>query len=1212
MNKTAIKNFAIWARNKLISDITYKAGLLGITEKEIQSPLPQSTKEVQFFDIGTKEPYSIVGVEIEQREKLADAIQQMEGQTDYRTAYKSVVEEVAYTWFNRLVAVRFMEVNDYLPSRIRVLSSESSTKIEPDLVTSPFYANLNYTPYEKDRIVQMKKDNQLDELFRMLFIKQCNTLNAILPELFEKTKDYSELLMNVSFTDKDGVVYRLVHDISEDDFNVEKEGQIEIIGWMYQYYNTEPKNDTFALLKKNVKITKERIPSATQLFTPDWIVRYMVENSLGRLWMEGHSDDNMKAKWKYFLDEAEQEPDVQKQLDEIREQNKKIRPEDIKVLDPCMGSGHILVYAFDVLFEIYKNTGYPENDIPKLILENNLYGLEIDNRAAQLAYFAVMMKARSKSQRILRQKINLNLCSIQESNGISKESLNFFTKGMNAQFKADVDYLIEVFQDAKEYGSIIEVNSVAFDVIGNRVNDIEEAWAENLETILYYSEINDRLLPLVKQSRIMSQRYDVVCTNPPYMGSGSMNARLSEYIKQKYPDCKSDLFAVFLEVPFTKPGGYISTINQHSWMFLSSFEKLRKKIISNQTIINMLHLGARAFEEIGGEVVQSTAFILKNISLNYRSTFIRLVSINVAAQKEKVMLNAKDFKTKDVYFVSNYENFKIIPGMPIAYWVSKNLVKTFSEDCLGNIANCCTGMQTGNNDKYVRNWYEINILRSTIFETNGIWKKYNCGGEYRKWYGNCHNVVLWEENGEKIKNERSSVIRNEAYFFKEGLTWKRISSGEIGLRFLPSGFIFDQSGDSLFISNQNNMMYLLGLLNSVVAREIFKILSPTFNLTAGNMNKIPIINCNDNSIVLLVNENISIARADWDYFEISWEFRKHPFLGFKNEFETIENTFKNWSNLTEKQFSKLKQNEEELNQVFIDIYGLQDELTPAVEDKDIAIRKADQVRDIKSFISYAVGCMLGRYSIDVGGLIYAGGEWKDKWQLDGDRGRVRNIEKDEDENIISDTWIDATFLPDNYNILPILDDEYFDSDVVSRFSEFLRVTYGTDTLDENLDYIAKALGTRGNTSREIIRNYFLKDFFEDHCKVYQNRPIYWMFDSGKADGFKALVYVHRYNADTIGNLRIDYLHRTQRIYDSEIHRMQDTIENSTNSREVGAATKRKERLTKQLKETKEYDEKIAHLALARITIDLDDGVKVNYEKVQIGIDGKKLDVLAKI
>ena len=1224
MNKTAIKNFAIWARNKLIADITYKAGLLGITEKAIKSPLSQSTKDVQFFDIGTKEPYSISGIEIKQREALATVIRNKEQQYDYPTAYKAIIEEVAYTWFNRLVAVRFMEVNDYLPSRIRVLSSEGTGKDEPDLVTNPFDTDLEFTPYEKDRIMQLKQENQLDELFRMLFIKQCNALNAILPNLFEKTSDYTELLLNVAFTDKDGVVYRLAHDISEDDFNVSKEGQVEIIGWLYQYYNTEPKDETFALLKKNVKITKERIPAATQLFTPDWIVRYMVENSLGRLWLEGHPNATLKSEWKYYLDEAEQEADVQKQLDAIREEYKAIKPEDIKVIDPCMGSGHILVYAFDVLMQIYESYGYSQRDAAKSIIENNLYGLDIDNRAYQLAYFAIMMKARQHNRRILNGETNPHVYAIQESNGINRDQLQYFGAGMDEMQRniamLQIQGLLDTFIDAKEYGSILNVNSYDWELLHQFVDKLGITGQMSFDTV-GVEDTQDQLRRLVEIGAVMVQKYDVVVTNPPYMGSSGMSAKLSEFIKKNYPDTKSDMSTVCMEktLNMCKLKGFMAMINIPVWMFLSSYEKLRDNLLTQNTIVNMVHFGRGVF----GSDFGTTSFVIakKNISAylgNYRRLFEKQGAVDSIETKEKWFLDRKGS------FTANQNNFRKIPSSPIAYWVSAAMLKVFDTGTLlGKIADSKQGLATADNNRFLRLWFEVecdHIKFNANDENDALlsglkWFPYNKGGEFRKWYGNNDYVVNWENNGLEIRNftdakgKLRSRPQNTQYYFRESFSWSLVSSGIAAFRYKPYGHIFDVAGMSCF--SNNYLHYLLALCNTKVVMKILEIIAPTINYQCGDIANIPVI-VNDNlkdQIDNIVAQNIEISCADWNSFEFSWNFKRHPLfysmleegrevpvikVGTLGEhidigtevYLSIKNAYGNWSCICEDRFNQLKSNEEELNRIFIDIYGLQDELTPEVKDKEVTVHKADLQRDIRSFISYAVGCMLGRYSLDVDGIAYAGGQFDD--------GKY------------------STFIPDTDNILPITDEEYFADDIVGLFVAFVKKVYGAETLEENLDFIATALGNKGNTSREIIRNYFVKDFFNDHCKVYQKRPIYWLFDSGKADGFKALIYMHRYDENTIGNLRIDYLHKMQRVYERENARMQETINNSTDACEVAAAEKRKEKLTKQLKETKEYDEKIAHLALARIAIDLDDGIKVNYEKVQTGADGNKLEVLAKI
>lgn len=1196
MNKTALKNFAIWARKKLISDITYSAGLLAVNENGIGEPLPQSRSDLQLFDIGTKDYAEVKGERISQRNSLVSAIRAKAEELDnYKVAFEYIVEEVAYTWFNRMIAIRFMEVNGYLP--IRVLSSESG-KHEPDIVTTPFDAGLEFTGEESGRIYELRDNNRLEELFRMLFIRECNHLHDILPELFEATNDYSELLLSLSYTDKDGVVFHLVNDISEDDFNIEKEGQVEIIGWMYQYYNTEPKDKVFAALKKNVKITKENIPAATQLFTPHWIVRYMVENSLGRLWIEGHPDDDLRQCWEYYLDEAEQEPQVQAQLEEIRAGYREISPEDIRIIDPCMGSGHILVYAFDVLMQIYSAQGYSERDAAKLIVEKNLWGLDIDRRAYQLAYFAVMMKARQYNRRILTSGIKPNLFVIDDNRALTPEIIEYIADG-DSKMAADLRSISDDLTNAREYGSIINVQPVDFNGLIERIGIIAESDELNLIAMENKRIACEKILPLVKQAQALAQKYDVVCTNPPYMGGSGMSDKLSDFVKKNYPDSKSDLFAVFIERcgQLANLKGYQAMITQHAWMFLSSYEKLREKLMLSTTV-NMAHLGARAFDEIGGEVVQTTAFVERKAHMNgYKGTYARLVGIVGENEKRDAFLSHQNL------YVSCADNFSKIPGMPVAYWVSENFIKSFQYTTIEDFGFAGIGMRTGDNERFLRFWHEVDKNNIIIgcksaeeqIASNKKWVPYNKGGEFRRWYGNNDYVVNWYNNGEEIKENTRKVypqlgenlgwkISNEQYYFKRGITWSGVTSSKCSYRAYPTGFIFDSGANGLFVYDEQNYCYVLGCLNNSISLYILSVINPTINTGAGTVRKIPLLfnEYYKNEIDSLVQQNIDLSKSDWDSFETSWDFQTHPLL---KPVPLISEAFAQWSDECEKRFTRLKSNEEELNRIFIDIYGLQDELTPEVEDKDVTVRRADLTRDIKSLVSYAVGCMFGRYSLDVEGLAYAGGEW------DGSKYK--------------------TFIPDPDNCIPVTDEEYFRDDIVVRFVDFIRTVYGADTLEENLTFIADALGTRGNTSRERIRNYFLNDFIKGHIKMYQKRPIYWMFDSGKQNGFRALVYMHRWNADTTGNVRVEYLHKLQRIYENEIRQSQDVAETGS-GREVSAAQKRIEKLTKQLKETHDFDEKIAHLALSRIDIDLDDGVKVNYEKVQTGDDGKKIEVLTKI
>ena len=1222
MNKTAIKNFAIWARNKLIADVSYDARLIGITEDGIAKPLPQSFGGTQFFDIGTAEPYSISGEAVRQRDKLIEVIQQKEKDTDYKTAYQYVIEEVAYTWFNRLIAIRFMEVNDYLPSHIRVLSSESG-KLEPDLVTTPFDAELPFTAEEEAQIFQLKQDNKLDEVFRILFLKQCNALNEILPALFEKTKNYTELLLSLSVIDQDGVVYHLIHDIPEDDFNIERGGQVEIIGWLYQYYNTEPKAAAFA---KNGKITKEEIPAVTQLFTPDWIVRYMVENSLGRLWVEGHPDCGLKENWKYYLEEAQQEPEVQAKLAEIRKEYAALNPEDIKLIDPCMGSGHILVYAFDVLMQIYESAGYSQRDAAKSILEHNIYGLDIDDRAYQLAYFAVMMKARQYNRRILNGENTCHVYAIQESNGINRAHLKYFGAGMddiekNAA-KMQLEGLLDTLTDAKEYGSILNVESYNWDLLRRFVAAEDTDGQISMDSV-GVEDTAEQLNRLIDIGETMAREYWVTCTNPPYAGTSNLSANVNNFVKKNYPDSKADLFAVFIERcrQMTVSNGFQAMITQHAWMFLSSFEKLREKMMLTETV-NMAHLGARAFEEIGGEVVQTTAFVrCANHVEGYKGTYCRLIEPTSQQGKADMFISGQN-----QYRVGQI-SFSKIPGVPVAYWISPEVLKLFDERTVGSIADAKSGMTTTDNTRFLRLWEEVNCQKigfgyGNIADTQDMkykWFPFCKGGDFRRWAGNESFVVNWFNNGEEIRVAAEGAtggrLVNIDCALRECLVWTKISSANISLRMKKQGIFFSDAAPGVF-ANRETLYYLLALLNTKYANEIIKLINPTLNFVPGAVSSVPVKKDEKNKgkIIEIAEGNVQLSEQDWDSFETSWDFKKHPLL---QNVSTISEAFNQWQAECDDRFNQLKTNEEELNRIFIDIYGLQDELTPEVEDKDVTVRKADLQRDIKSLLSYAVGCMFGRYSIYKDGLLFAGEPYSLQAFVDKMNERPGTISAEELERAYRNEGIvvDEMFFPDADNVIPITDEEYLDDDIVSRLCAWLKAVYGADTLEVNLDYIAKALGNKGSTSREIIRNFFLNDFFKDHCQTYSvtgsgKRPIYWLFDSGKQNGFKALVYLHRYTPDTIGNLRIDYLHKMQRVYESEINRMQDMMDHSGNAREVAAASKRKDKLAKQLKECREYDEKISHLALSRIELDLDDGVKVNYRKLQTAQDGKFYEVLA--
>lgn len=1199
MNKTAIKNFAIWARNKLIADICYRAGLMGITEKGIADPLPQSTLDAQFYDIGAAEPYLVAGEAIKQRRQLVSAIREKEADTDYATAYQYIMEEVAYTWFNRLIAVRFMEVNDYLPSHLRVLSSESG-KVEPDLVTTPFDADLPFTAEEEAQIIQWKQDNKLDELFRFLFIKQCNALNEILPGLFEKTTDYTEVLLNLSVVDQEGVVYKLTHDIPEKDFNVECSGQIEIIGWLYQYYISKKHEEVVDILDKGM-VKKEDVAAATQLFTTDWVVRYMVDNSLGRYWLERNPESNLQKKLEYFVKNKDGSVPVV---------NEKIEPTELTIFDPCMGSGHILVYAFDLLIEVYEECGYTQRDAAYLIVENNIFGVDIDKRAAQLAYFAIMMKARQYDRRFFTRNITPNL------------------------------YCAEHYPEGELLGSLIVVNHLEEEPVVPEDLTLFNIGYEQKKYVWNFR-------------RVLSQKYAAVCTNPPYLNR--YNPELKKYIIDNFKDYSGDLFSVFMyrNFGFCREDGYSAFMTPFVWMFIKTYEKLRSYIVNNKSIITLIQMEYSAYEEA---TVPICAFVMQNEKKSSKGLYFKLSEFKggMEVQKRKV-LEALANKDCRYFYESDQENFAKIGGTSIVYWWKNHVYNLFEKEPLINYALPKVGLQTGENDKYLRFWMEVSINKigfgcsdaQNALESKAKWFPCNKGGEFKRWYGNNYLVVDWEYDGKRIKEQKGSYIRNPQFYFKEGMTWSTISSGKFSMRYSPVGFLFETKGSVCFPLDRKWFFYLLGLLNSTVTQFLLAALSPTLDYHEGPLGKVPTLidsSNNKNLIDGLVKECVKMSREAWDSFETSWDFKTHPLVsmskGLWDATATaaamdyyygclpeascpLEICYLLWQGQCKERFEKLKANEEELNRIFIDIYGLQDELTPEVEEKDVTVRKADLQRDIKSLLSYAVGCMFGRYSLDVPGLVLAGQPFEEKFVHasnavtgTGVLGAPGLLRAPGALYLRTEDGVkQCTFAPDVDNVIPITDEEYLEDDIIARLCDWLKVVYGADTLEANLDYIAKALGNKGSTSREVIRNYFVNDFFKDHCQTYSvtgsgKRPIYWLFDSGKQNGFKALVYLHRYTPDTIGTLRVDYLHKMQRVYESEINRMQDMMDHTTNAREAAAASKRKDKLTKQLKECRDYDEKISHLALSRIALDLDDGVKVNYRKLQTAADGKFYEVLA--
>ena len=1170
MNKNAIKKFATEARRELISRVSQRALKYGISDKEVGNPNDDS--------VGG---HLLSSTEKKQRAALIAQIKEK--------GYEQVMEEVAYTWFNRFSALRFMEVNGYLPSHVRVFTDEENN-FKPQIISEAIHLELDGLDMEK--VYAYKEANDNDELYKYLLITQCNALNSVLPGMFQKIADYTELLFPDNLLREGSVIQQMIELIPEDDWK----DAVQIIGWLYQYYNSEKKDDVFAALKKNVKITKENIPAATQLFTPDWIVRYMVENSLGRLWLEGHPDvkeqllpteeeqsayvagnrDPEDTKWHYYLEEAEQEPEVQAQLAEIRKEYAALTPDQLKVIDPCSGSGHILAYMFDVLMQIYESYGYTTREAVASIVENNLYGLDIDDRAAQLAYFAVMMKARQYDRRFFSRGIQPHVYAIAESNHVDLFALEYFCNG-DAKLKKAMDTIISELHDAKEYGSIITVSQQEWSALYDRFAEITEDINMSRETALR------EILPLVQVAEALAQKYDVVVTNPPYMGASGMGAKLSDYVKKNYPDSKSDLFAVFIEKcgQMAKRNGYQAMITQHSWMFLSSFEKLRTKLLSVD-IVNMAHLGARAFEEIGGEVVQTTSFVFRKSHItDYKGEYCRLIEPTSQQGKEDMFLSCENRYTAD------QSNFLKIPGSPVAYWVSEAVLECYNNELLSKVAFSDGQILTGDNDKYLRQLWEVN---ARDIESKK-WALHAKGGEFRRWYGNIDTVVKFDPiTIQHYKRDRIARFPKDEILFRRGITWTLVSMNPLfGVRELGENLTFNKAAATILFNDETIIDYILGFLNSKVSQALLRIINPTMNNNIKDILNMPFIN---NAIFspcveCLVQHNISISKQDWDSFETSWDFVTHPFITYHsgagyadipmNKWQyRIADAYHTWESNATAQFDLLKKNEEELNRIFIDIYGLQDELTPEVEDKDVTVRKADLGRDIRSFISYAAGCMFGRYSLDVDGLAYAGGEW--------------------------DNSKYSTFAADKDNIIPISDDEYFEDDIVGRFVKFVEVVYGKDTLDENLKFIADALGGKGQP-KDVIRNYFLNDFYSDHCKIYQKRPIYWLFDSGKKNGFKALIYMHRYQPDTIARIRTDYVHEQQARYRTAIADLETRIANASTGERV-KLNKQLKTLNDQATEIHEYEEKIHHLADQMISIDLDDGVKVNYAKFQ--------DVLAKI
>lgn len=1158
MNKNAIKKFATEARRELISRVSQRALKYGISEKETGNP-----------DDDSVNGHLLSSTEKKQRAALIEQIQEK--------GYEQVMEEVAYTWFNRFSALRFMEVNNYLPSKVRVFTDEDNA-FKPQILKEAIHLELDGLDMEK--VYAYKEANDSDELYKYLLITQCNALNSVLPGMFQKIADYTELLFPNNLLREGSVVQQMIELIPEEDWK----DQVQIIGWLYQYYNSEKKDDVFAALKKNVKITKENIPAATQLFTPDWIVRYMVENSLGRLWIEGHPNDELKSKWKYYLEEAEQEPDVQAQLASIREEYKALKPEDILCIDPCSGSGHILAYMFDVLVQIYEAYGVDTRTAVASIVENNIYGLDIDDRAAQLAYFSVMMKACQYDKRFLRRKVQPHVSSIVESNHVDPYAVEYFCNG-DAKLKEAIDTIIEELHDAKEYGSIITVSQQDWDVLYARFDEIQ---SESVMSI--YSTVAMDLKKLVQVAETLSKKYMAVVTNPPYMAP---TEKQKPFLLKKFSYSKNDMAMVFMEqcLRMCSEYGYAALINFPTWMFLSSYERLRTQILNENTLACMVYPGRGIF----GSDFGSTCFVMNknhfpHYIASYNKLFDAIGEVNTVDEREQQFLNRKG----QCYFKQS--NYGVIPGNPIAFWITDSFLKTFSSNSIGNKSEAKAGIVSGNDEYFLRLWFEVDKSEVTFDADNFKdktaykWVPINKGGAFRRYYGNYEYVInifdLWN-CPEKVN---VSVRRSEPeYYFRKALTWSSATMGASSFR-ITDRKTASTAAPCLYFYNEEDLYVALAVLNSSFSQRYLDLLNPTVSLNTSNVSAVPAVGFESlrNVINPLCKEVIKLSKDDWDAFETSWDFERHPLVAVATDYRSsndyvgvrISECYAIWERKCKDRFERVRSCMTQMNMIIAETYGLSEEVATKVEDKDISIRHADLSRDIRSLISYAVGCMFGRYSLDKGGVIYAGGTL--------------------DESKYT------SFTPDKDNIIPICSDEYFTDDIVNRFSNFIETVFGKETFYENMKYIASAIGEKGTPS-EVIRSYFCDSFYKDHCSVYSGtvgkRPIYWLFDSGKKGAFKALIYMHRYQPDTIARIRTDYVHEQQARYRTAIADLEARVANASTSERV-KLNKQLKALNEQAAEIHAYEEKIHHLADQMISIDLDDGVKVNYAKFQ--------DVLAKI
>ncbi|WFB59695.1 BREX-1 system adenine-specific DNA-methyltransferase PglX [Paenibacillus sp. BR1-192] len=1162
MNKTALKNFATNARKELIEKIKSKAFRIGITEENIKKTQFESSDAVYI------DGKQLSATEKKQREKLISRIKEI--------GYNQVVEEVAYTWFNRFTALRFMEVNNYLPTKVRVLSSSNSDSSEPDIIKDALTVDLDI---DKELVYELKINNKTEELFKYLVIKQCNSLNKVLPFMFETIDDYKEILFPEGVFAKDSFI-REMTDIEK--FPEEDWKQVEIVGWLYQYYIAEEKD---RVIKAKKKYTTEEIPFATQLFTPDWIVRYMVQNSLGRYWVESHPEDrDLLKEWEYYLENSNNYIDFQGKLDQFI--NKELRVEDIKCFDPAMGSGHILVYMFDVLFEIYSRCGYSEREIPRMIIENNLYGLDIDDRAYQLACFSVVMKAMQYYPRffrsIEREGLQLNLGSIQETNKITEEDIIYFVGNSNGSYYEQTKWFIDKFKNAKTFGSLIDVGDLNFEYILQRLEFIQE----NPVVDIFHEDSRNKLLNLIPkllfQAKLMNQTHDILVTNPPYMGAKYMNSELTEFIKLNYPEAKSDTFSAFMYycMKKVKPNGHLGFLTPFVWMFISAYEQIRELIVLKKNISSLVQLEYNAFPEA---CVPVSCFTLRNYSINCSGEYIKLSNFTGSENQPIKTLQAVIDPNVDYRFTVITKEFSKIDGMPIAYWISDNVRNIFGTNKkFGDVFEPRQGFYSGDNEKFLRFWYEIDINKFNLKNKESEkWYPYNKGGEYRKWYGNNLYVVDWEDNGREIRNFKDSNGKLKSrpqsleHMLIPGITWGLISSSKASFRYFGENFLSGHKGPFIIFKNndESTTYWTLGLLNSKVVEEFLKILSPTIGFEVGHVKRIPLpsYDYNMEQVANIVKQNVLYLKADWDSNEVSWDFSSNPLI---NKHEVLlENSCLATLEKTNHIRNNLEKNETEINKYILASYGLSDEVEINFSDDDLNFTLDSQEELIKSLMSYFVGCSFGRYSLDEEGLIFAGGRFEPS------RYKSINVEKD--------------------NVLPVTPDNFLENDIVTRFVEFIKAAFGEEMLEENLDFVADSIGRKkGETAKETIRGYFLHQFYMDHIQTYKKRPIFWLFTSGKQKAFNCLIYMHRYDKSTLSRIRTDYLHEIQIRMDAERKSLLDIINGDGTAKEISNAKKELKSLDLKIEELRAYDEKLHHMADMQIEIDLDDGVAVNYAKFE--------------